>query len=192
MKRGEMNVSSYPVIIDFDVYLLMTMRLRMSMANKEAQLEAKLAEHGLSLEDAELIHERIARALGDEASRYENMKKLLGVADQDSAELKYNSILWPGFDFNAIAGDEGVLESAGYWHTRRDSPCVDSPTELLTWSVDIAEFAEQFGLMTLRGKWPLFDEFLPAYEEYDFFWNGEHYGARFIWGLFLSSSICWD
>lgn len=75
MKRGEMNVSSYPVIIDFDVYLLMTMRLRMSMANKEAQLEAKLAEHGLSLEDAELIHERIARALGDEASRYENMKK---------------------------------------------------------------------------------------------------------------------
>ncbi|AGZ49861.1 hypothetical protein PJN25_23430 [Mycobacterium kansasii] len=192
MKGGEMNVSAYAMIIDFEVYLLMTMRLRMSMANKEAQLEAKLAEHGLSLKDAERIHERIARALSDEDSRYENMKKLLGVTEQDSAGLKYSSVLWPGFDFNAIAGDEGVLESAGYRHTRRDSPPVDSPTELPTWSVDIAEFAERFGPMTLRGKWPLFDEFLPAYEEYDFFWNGEHYGARFVWGLFLSSSIYWD
>ncbi|ETW25884.1 hypothetical protein MGAST_00160 [Mycobacterium gastri 'Wayne'] len=36
--RRQMSVSSYAAIIDFEVYLLMTMRLRMSMADKEAQL----------------------------------------------------------------------------------------------------------------------------------------------------------
>ncbi|ORV71048.1 hypothetical protein [Mycobacterium gastri] len=117
------------------------------------------------MEDAELIHERIARALGDEASRYENMKMLLGVAEQDSAALRYNSVLWPGFDFKAIAGEDGVLESARYWHTRRDSGNVDSPIGLPAWSVDITEFSEHFGPMTGGQKWSLFDKILPGHEE---------------------------
>jgi hypothetical protein len=187
-----MNVSSVAAIIDFEVYLLMTMKLRMSMANKGAQLEAKLAEHGLSSYDAELIHERVATALGDEATRFGDMKKLLHITDHDSSVLKYRSVLWPGFDFNAIAGEGGRLEVARYCHTERDLLNVESPSELPTWSVDITEFAEHFGPLAIRGKWPLFDEFLPAYEEYEFSWNGERYGARFIWGLFLSSSVYWD
>jgi hypothetical protein len=187
-----MNTSFAAATIDFEIYLLMTMKLRMSMANKEAQLEAKLAELGLSLGDAELIHERVANGLGDEASRFGDMKMLLGIADQDSSTLTYSSVLWPGFDFTAIAGEDGLIESARYSHTRRNPLNVDGPSQLPIWSVDITEFSEHFGPVAIRGKWPLFDKFLPAYEEYEFLWNGERYGARFIWGLFLSSSIYWN
>jgi hypothetical protein len=170
----------------------MTMKLRMSMANKETQLEAKLAEHGLCFEDAEFIYDGIVKTLGAEASRFDNIKKLLGIADQESSSLKYSSVLWPGFDFNAIAGEGGWLKVAGYCNTKRNSLNVDFPGELPTWSVDITEFSKHFCPVAIRGKWPLFDKFLPAYEEYEFSWNGERYGARFIWGLFLSSSIYWD
>lgn len=187
-----MSTASAAAIVDFEVYLLMTMKLRMSMANKEAQLEAKLAELGFSFGDAELIHERVANALGDEASRFEDMKILLGIADEDSSTLKYSSVLWPGFDFTAIAGEDGLIELARYSHARRNPLNVDCPSQLSTWSVDITEFSELFSPVAIRGKWPLFDKFLPAYEEYEFSWNGECYGARFIWGLFLSSSIYWD
>ncbi len=187
-----MTIPAYAALIDFETYILMTMKLRMSMADKGAQLEAKLAEHGLSLHDAELIYERIAENLSDEASRFENMKKLLGIADPASASFRYGSVFWPGFEFNASADEARLVASAGYRHTAHNPPRVDSPADLPTWSVDIAEFGERFGPMILRGKWPLFDEFLPAYEEYEFSWNGEDYGARFIWGLFLSSSIRWD
>jgi len=187
-----MKATSVQAVIDFEVYLLMTMKLRMLMAGKESLLKAKLAEHELTIEQAMQIHERVTEALGAEASRFENMKKLLGMIGPDASSLKYSSVLWPGFDFTAVAGDDGVLDSAGYRHTRHDSLGVDSPTELPTWSVDSAEFAKHFGALTLRGKWPLFDEFLPGYEEYEFPWKGERYGARFIWGLFLSSSMYWD
>jgi hypothetical protein len=133
------------------------------------------------LHDAELTYQRIAEALGDEASRFGTIPKLLGVPASGSASLTYDSVFWPGFEFNAIADASGRLESAGYSHAKRNPPHIESPTELPTWSVDITEFAEQFGSMKLRGN--------PAYEEYEFSWNGEYYGARFIWGLFLSSSI---
>jgi hypothetical protein len=187
-----MEKPSVQAVIDFEVYLLMTMKLRMSMAGKESLLEAKLAEHGLKMDQAQNIYQRVTESLGDEASRFDNIKKLLGIASPDTASVQYCSVLWPSFDFNAGASEDGLLESAGYSHARRDSLSVGSPTELPIWSVDSAEFAEHFGLLTLRGEWSLFDEFLPGYMEYEFLWNGECYGARFIWGLFLSSSIYWD
>ncbi|MEZ0350838.1 hypothetical protein [Mycobacterium sp. pR1184] len=187
-----MKAASVQAVINFEIYLLMTMKMRMSMAGKKSLLEAKLAENNLTIDQANHIHNRVAEALGDEASRFENMKKLLGIVGPHSSSLQYSSVLWPGFDFTATAGDDGLLESAGYRHTRHDSPSVASPTELPTWTMDSAEFAKHFGPLTLRGKWPLFDEYLPGYEEYEFPWRGERYGARFIWGLFLSSSMYWD
>lgn len=187
-----MKATSMRAVIDFEIYLLMTMKVRMSMAGKESLLEAKLAENKFTIEQAKHIHERIAEALGDEASRFENMKKLLGIVGPDASSLKYSSALWPGFEFTATVGEDGLLESAGYSHTRHALPSVASPIEMPTWSVDSTEFAKYFGPLTLRGKWPLFDEYLPGYEEYEFAWKGERYGARFIWGLFLSSSMYWD
>jgi hypothetical protein len=160
-----MSIGPITAIADFEVYLLMTMRLRISMSHKEAQLQAKLAEHGPSLDGAKNIHERVAGALGDEASGFENLKNLLGVADRNSTTLKYDSVLWPGFDFNATADENGPLESARYRHSRRNSPSVDSPTELTIWSMDVTEFTEHYGPMAGGQQWPLFDEFLPAYEE---------------------------
>ncbi len=125
----------------------MTMKIR--MVNKNAKLlENKLAEHGLSVADAQRIHERVSEALGDEGSRFESMKQLLGLGGLSSKSLGYNSVVWPGFDFTATASEEGMLESARYWHTRSDSSRVDSPTELLPWSMDIDEFTKQFGPLT--------------------------------------------
>lgn len=108
------NTALVPAVIDFEVYLLMTMKLRISMSHKESQLEARLAERWLSLGDAERIHEQVAEALGAEASRFENLKNLLGIPDNDARSLKYRSVLWPEFDFTAIAGEVGRLESARY------------------------------------------------------------------------------
>jgi hypothetical protein len=85
-----------------------------------------------------------------------------------------------------------MLESARFWHKRRDSPKVDSPTQLPMWSMDFTEFTEQFGPMTSGRKWPACDKLLPAYEEYEFSWAGESYGAGFSWGLFMFSALSWD
>jgi hypothetical protein len=187
-----MNSGSAEAILDFEAYLLMTMKLRITMAGKVALLEAKLAEHGLSVDDAAAIHHRVTEALSDEAGRFETTKNLLGIADPASASLEYSSLLWPGFDFKAIADHDGLLESARYRRITSDSPNVDSPSELPTWSVDVPQFSKHFGPLTIAGRWSLFDKYLPAYEEYEFEWNGERYGARFLWGLFLSSSMYWD
>lgn len=192
MNRRAMNRGSVSATVDFEVFLLMTMKLRIKMSHKENQLAAKLAEHGLSVDDAEHIHERIAEALGDEASYFRNLKKLLGIADENATSLQYDSILWPGFNFNAVAGDDGMLESVRYRHVRRDPPHVDSPTQLPIWSMDVTEFAEQFGPLTTGRKWPVSDDLLPGYEEYEFSWGGESYGAGFSWGLFMYSAMSWD
>ncbi len=186
-----MNTASVPAVIDFEVYLLMTMKLRLLMSHKQAQLEAKLAQHGLSVGDAERIHAQVAQTLDNEASRFENMKKLLRVSDQDPTSLKYSSAFWPEFDFNAITGDDGLVESARYLRARGHSPSVGSPTELPLWSTDVAGFMERFGPMRGSRQWPLFDKLLPAYEEYEFLWNGESYGAGFSWGLFIFSAKSW-
>lgn len=55
MSRGAVGAT-----VNFEVYLLLTMKLRIKMSQKQRQLEAKLASVG----DAEYIHERLAEALG--------------------------------------------------------------------------------------------------------------------------------
>ena len=187
-----MNSVPAVTIADFEVHLLMTMKLRIKMSHKEAELEAKLAEHELSVASAERIHERVVDGLGDEAVYFANMKKLIKFAEQDATSLKYESVLWPGFTFKASADAHGRLESARYWHTRRDSPSVDSPIGLAIWSMDVTEFTEQFGPTNAGRKWSLFDALLPAYEECEFEWGGESYGAGFSWGLFMFSAMSWD
>lgn len=117
---------------------------------------------------------------------------MLGIAEHYAASLKYSSVLGPGFDFNAIADEDGRLKSAHYQHTKRDSPSVDSPIDLPIWSVDVGEFTEHFGPMRGGRQWSLFDKILPAYEEYKFPWDGESYGAGFSWGLFMYSAKSWD
>jgi hypothetical protein len=186
-----MNRVSNTAVMNLEIYLLMTMKLRMRMSHKEAQLEAKLAEHGLSVDDAERVHVRIGEALGDKASGFESLKNLLGIAESDSPSLEYSSVFWPGFEFKAVAGKDGLLESARYWHARHDSSSVDCPTELPIWSMDVSEFTERFGPMRHGRQWPLFDELLPGYEEYEFPWNGESYGAGFSWGLFMFAAKSW-
>lgn len=161
------------------------------MSRKQAQLEAKLAEQGLSIDDAERIHGRIAEALGDEATFFANMKKLLGILDQGALSLEYGSILWPGFDFKAVSGAGGQLESARYWHKTRGQDRVGSPIELPIWSMDVTEFLDAFGPMRRGRHWALSDKFLPAYEEYEFPWEGESYGAGFSWGLFMFAAKSW-
>lgn len=187
-----MNPGPTVTIVDFEVHLLMTMKLRIKMSHKEAQLEGKLAEHGLSVETAEGIHKRIVHRLGDEASYFQNMKKILEFAEQDATSLEYESVLWPGFTFKASADEHGRLESARYSHTSSSSPGVDSPVGLAIWSMDVSEFAAQFGPVNVGRKWSPFDPLLPAYEEYEFQWNDESYGAGFSWGLFMFSAMSWD
>jgi hypothetical protein len=187
-----MDVTLYAAVVDFEVYLLITMKPRLSLADTRGLLDAKLATIGLSLDDAVRIHDRVAEALSEETSRFQDMKTLLGVVDEQATSLKYSSVLWPGFEFNAHAGVNGLLESAGYTHKEHPALDVESPAELAAWSCDIAEFDERFGPTVRRGKRPFFDDILPAYEEYEFLWNGDRYGAGFLWGLFLSSAAYWE
>jgi hypothetical protein len=162
------------------------------LADTRGLLDAKLSTAGVTLDAAVRIHDRIAKTLSKEASRFHDLQTLLGVQDQDAVSLRYGSKLWPGFEFNANAGLNGEIESAGYTHVERAPLDVESPTQLPPWSVDIAQFDRRFGPSARRGKRPLFDDILPAYEEYEFSWEGDRYGAGFLWGIFLSASAYWE
>ncbi|MEU9807685.1 hypothetical protein [Mycobacterium sp. NPDC050853] len=183
-----MNTIPVPLIIDFEVYLLMTMKIR--LVNRLPALEAKLSEFGLSVDDAQHVQARVAEALGGETSRFEGMKTFLGIS-QDSNLLKYASVLWPEFNFSAIADESGGLESARYIRARGDLHSGDSPAVLPPWSADVTDFTQHFGPLTNGRKWLLSDKTLPGYEEYEFFWNEERYGVGFSWGLFLYAAKYW-
>ncbi|MEZ0350841.1 hypothetical protein [Mycobacterium sp. pR1184] len=179
-------------VINFEVYLLMTMKPRLSLADTRGLLDARLSRVGVNLDNAARTHERIAAALSDQNSRFRDMKTLLGIVDNDATSLRYNSVLWPGFDFNAHADQHGSLASASYMHTDHTPLDVESPAQLAAWSCDIHEFDERFGPAVQVEKRPLFDDTLPAYEGYEFSWKGDRYGASFLWGLFLTSSVYWE
>lgn len=187
-----MNTGSVASIREFDIYLLMTMRRRLSMAGKKPALEEKLAEHGLSLTDGVDIYHRISETFNDEATGFNALKDLLGVTDRKCTAFKYPSALWPGFNFEVLGNHEGLLGSARFRQAVPSTHAIESPTEAEIWSVDVEQFTQNFQPLTLRYQAGFFDQFLPAYEEYEFSWAGERYGARFIWGLFLSSSIFWE
>ena len=186
-----MTATAFSGVVDFEVYLLMTMKPRLSLADARGLFATKVTQAGLSLDVAGRIHHRISTALSEETSRFRDMKAVLGV-DEEATSLRYSSVLWPGFEFCAHADINGGLASAGYTHSEQLAIEVESPTDLAAWSVDIPEFNERFGPVVQREKRPLFDDILPAYEEYEFSWNGDRYGARFLWGLFLSSSAYWE
>lgn len=86
--------------------------------------------------------------------------------------MRYRSVLWPDFDFKAIADTDGRLESAAYRRARGRFPDAVCPSELSMWSVDISEFAHRYDSLPLGYRWPLFDDLLPAYEEHEFDWQG--------------------
>ncbi|WP_441957811.1 hypothetical protein [Mycolicibacterium houstonense] len=176
-------------VLDFEVYLLMTMKY--GMINRDAVREAKLTEHGLSLSDAESIHQRVAELLCNESTQFENLRALVEPATSDSGSLTFRGILWPEFDFTATANDDGSLRSAGYRRGRGKPQVADDPTRQPAWSMDATDFAHYFGPLTVKSTAALFDTYLPAQELHEFEWNGREYGAGFGWGLFLSASLIW-
>lgn len=186
-----MTTASISTILNFEIYVLMTMKLRLKMSRKEAALAVKLSQHGFSGDDAERIHRQVSGALEEESTRFASIKELLSITDQDASILTYSSVVWPEFEFNAIADDRGRLRSAAYSRKMHHPISAKSPAELALWSVDLAEFTEHFGPMRKGRQWPVSDQLLPAYEEYEFLWDGESYGAGFSWGLLMFSSKSW-
>lgn len=179
-------------IVDFEIYVLMTMKLRMSMSQITEHLHAKLSEHGLSVEDGERARDRVASSLGDEASYFRNLKVLLTGTDSDATSLEFASALWPDFDFKAVAAESGSTQSMNYRRMRGQFPQVESPKEFGPWEVDVNDFARRFGPLTPGPLRPLNDQYLANYQEYGFSWNGRGYGAGFSWGLFMFAAQDWD
>ncbi|WP_234711875.1 hypothetical protein [Mycolicibacterium setense] len=175
---------------DFEVHQLMTMKW--GMIPKRVMIEWTLREYGVSLDDAERIHQQVAGLLEDESSRFENLKQVVGVAKNDSTSLIFSSVLWPGFEFTARRGTDGTLESARYRRAGGHVRPADSPGEQPPWSMDTSEFVEHFGPATLTQSYSCTDDVLPAHEVYDFEWNGRRYGAGFSWGLFLLAGQYWE
>ncbi|MFN6544479.1 hypothetical protein [Mycolicibacterium nivoides] len=173
---------------DFEIYVLASMKL--GMLPKRADIEAKLSDHNLSLEEAERTASRIVDYLGDESSRFVRLKTLIG-ADPNALSVRHTSLLWPQFDFTASGDGHGILHAVRYDHTRGGLPRVDDPTDVEPWSASVSEFAERFGPLTLRDQSPPFQKYLPAHEHYTFSWNGDQYGAAFSWGIFLFSAKLW-
>lgn len=178
-------------IVDFEVYVLMTMKLRLKMSQKLDQLEAKLANHGLTPPDAERIHARVTETLGDEATFFNKLATFLG-AQHDRASLTFNSELWPDFAFTATVGGDGRIESAQYHRISGRAPDVDSPIGRQVWSLDVNEFTTLFGPLTPGSQRSIFDESLPNYREYEFEWDGWPWGAGFSWGLFMFAAESWE
>lgn len=178
--------------VDFEVYVLMTMKLRMSMSQNTDLLHAKLSEHGLSVEDGERVRDRVGSFLGDDACYFHNLKVLLTGQSSDATSLEFTSALWPDFDFKAVADGSGPARSIRYWRVRGDIPLVESPRAFAPWGVDIDDFARRFGPLTPGPLRPLDDPYLANYQEYGFNWGGRGYGAGFSWGLFMFAAQDWD
>lgn len=186
-----MNATPDNAIRDFEAYLLVTMKY--GMINRESDLAAKLAEHGLSLGDAERIHRRITGLFDDELSRFERLKHLVGAAERpDARSLTYPSVLWPEFVFTATADSGGGIESAQYRRAAGKVQRAASPRDQAPWSMDVSEFVNTFGPVANKRSRPLFDEVLPAHDYVEFEWEGRNYSAGFSWGLFLFASLLWD
>jgi len=178
-------------VVDFEVYVLMTMKLRLKMSQKLAELEAKLADHGLTPSDGERIHARVTKALDDEATFFDNLAKFVGI-QHDRSSLRFDSELWPDFAFTATVGDDQRIESAGYRRVSGHAPYVESPIGRQVWSLDVDEFTTRFGPMTPGSQLSIFDESLPNYREYEFEWDGWPWGAGFSWGLFMFAAEDWE
>ncbi|SLI56622.1 Uncharacterised protein [Mycobacteroides abscessus subsp. bolletii] len=190
-----MNVSPCSAIFDFEIYVLMTMELRLKMTNEpseRARLGNKLAEHGLTLQDGKRIHGQMTEALADEESFFANLKTFLGV-NSNAAEVQFTSVLWPEFDFTASVGPDGQL-SARYHHARGSEARIQphSVRDIPNWSMDLKEFGELFGPLSCGLRHPIFHELIPAYEEHQFEWDGRDYSAGFCWGLFMFAAQHWD
>ncbi|MCG7583657.1 hypothetical protein [Mycolicibacterium sp. OfavD-34-C] len=72
-----MNTAPFTRALDFEVYLLVTMKY--GMINQDSEREAKLAEHGLSFGDAERIHQRVADELRYASTQFAKLQALLGL-----------------------------------------------------------------------------------------------------------------
>ncbi|MFL0242578.1 MULTISPECIES: hypothetical protein [Mycobacteriaceae] len=97
---------------------------------------------GLSFDDAEDIHQRIAGLFDDESTRFERLKHLVGDAgDPDTRSLTYRSVLWPDFVFTATSDDDGGLESAEYRRARGKAQKAASPR---------GTAAVEYGLIRIR------------------------------------------
>lgn len=125
-----MTTASINTIVNFEICVLMMTKLRLKIWRKEAALAAKLSQHGFPSDDAERIYRQMSGALEEESTRFATMKELLSAADQGASVLTYNSVLWPGFDFTAIADNRRLLKSAAYSHNSRDSTIVRPPSWL--------------------------------------------------------------
>lgn len=175
------------VVLDFEIYLLMTMRF--GLLDKRDEIEKKLSEHELSLEEGESIHGRMKNLFDDEQYFLSNLYKFLDI--RHHSPLSFNSMLWPGYDFAATMGESGRVDSARYRRIREVSREMQSPAELPPWCMDVSDFAAHFDGAILRQQYSLSDKFLPAHDYYEFEWNGDRYGAGFSWGIFLSAARLW-
>ena len=144
--------------------------MKLGMIHREARMEAKLADHGFTMRDAEAIAERVAQALGDEWTFFNGLTHGLA-ADADSASVGFTSVLWPEFDFEATRDANGVIQSARHRRVRGRAPEADSPEDLLSWSVSVQEFADRFGPATLNYSSAFSEKVLPAHEHDKFEWN---------------------
>lgn len=202
METQVVSTVSRRTVFDFEVYVLMTMKFRLSMTSDpvmKGRLATKLADYGLTVADGERIHAQITEVLVDEDLFFRNLQAFFDVDTGGAQEVSCASVLWPEFDFKATADASGRLQSARYWHVRRSAarPQFESPRDVPTWSMDLEGFAEHFGPLNPSLHRPLFDEYLPNYEEHQFDWIDEYgltrdYGAGFCWGLFIFVGESWD
>ena len=184
-----MNTAPFTRALDFEVYLLVTMKY--GMINQDSEREAKLAEPGLSFGDAERIHQRVADELRYASTQFAKLQALLGLRADNGNTLSFQGILWPEFDFTATADSDGSIAAAEYRRARGEPVCAAAPTIQPPWSMDTVDFAHCFGPAKVISTSVLFDKYLPAQELHEFDWEGRRYGAGFGWGLFLSASRMW-
>ncbi|MDY6997010.1 MAG: hypothetical protein SW019_10460 [Actinomycetota bacterium] len=184
-----MNPAPSASVLEFEVYLLATMKY--GMLAREAEREAKLADYGLSFGDSERIHHRVAELLADRCTQFDNLRRLVGAGSPGSDSIVFSGILWPEFDFTAFSDSSGAISSARYRRARGHVSGAASPPQQPPWSMDVHDFTRHFGPTTIGYRSDLFDEVLPAHEGHDFDWDGRPYRAGFSWGLFLFASLMW-
>lgn len=158
--------------IEFEIHQLLLMRC------SDSEKRDKLADFGISIQEATIISDRVHRKLHLGPEQFSNLKELIDAPSATTTSIRSRSSFWPQFDFIAESTNFGTIGPARYVRSGNMPTTVANPADFPLWSVTVDEFSQLFGPLQAVDSW------YPN-EEYVFDFDGQRYGVGFGWGLFL-------
>ncbi|MFD4403404.1 hypothetical protein ACFWPH_11615 [Nocardia sp. NPDC058499] len=167
-----MTEGSIPGTMDFEIYLLMSMRRNANIKRH------KLRSLGIDQSEAESRSRRVKGFLGFGPDRFLNLASILNIpVSKSNTSLLHPLKLWPDFNFY-VENDGGFWGMAKFERASSATrPQMDLPEKLAPWSVAVDDFEATFSTFRCTDGFPPWEEFV--FQGFD----GVEYGADFSYRL---------